>query len=100
MGNATFLINRNVVVRGHRTSVRLEPDMWAALFDIASKESLTIHQLCDEVAGSRRPGTSFTAALRVFVMNYFRQRSAITTNVDPLVTEARSETAAGYARTA
>lgn len=71
----SFLINRNVTVQGHRTSVRLEPDMWAALFEIIAKEGITLHELCDKVAMERRPGTSFTASLRVFVMNYFRKRT-------------------------
>ena len=36
------LVSRNVRVDGHRTSVRLEPDMWEALRDICSREGVSI----------------------------------------------------------
>jgi predicted DNA-binding ribbon-helix-helix protein len=35
---ASSLVIRNVVVGGHRTSVRLEPIMWEALRDIALRQ--------------------------------------------------------------
>ena len=44
-----MLINRNITVNGHRTSVRLEPEFWAGLTDIAQREHLTIDQLCTEI---------------------------------------------------
>lgn len=66
------LINRNIIVHGRRTSVRLEPEMWSALFDIASRESQTIHDLCSLVSDRKKSETSLTAAIRVFVMAYFR----------------------------
>lgn len=39
------LISRNITVRGHRTSIRLEPEMWDALKDIAHREGTTIHNI-------------------------------------------------------
>ena len=69
------LISRNITVHGHRTSMRLEPAMWDALIEICRREKLTIHQLCDIVSGHKAPETSFTAAMRVFAMSYFRAAS-------------------------
>jgi predicted DNA-binding ribbon-helix-helix protein len=69
------LISRNITVMGHRTSMRLEPAMWDALIEICRREKLTIHQLCDIVAERKPPETSFTAAMRVFAMSYFRAAS-------------------------
>jgi len=66
------LINRNVVVRGHRTSVRLEPTMWEALAEITRREACTVHAICTRLAVSRREST-LTAALRVYIVNYFRE---------------------------
>lgn len=66
------LINRNVIIHGRRTSVRLEPEMWSALFDITAREDRNIHQLCSAVHDRKKPETSLTAAIRVFVMAYFR----------------------------
>lgn len=65
------LINRNVVVNGRRTSVRLEGAMWDALGDIARREGRTIHDVCSEVE-SRRNESTFAAGLRVYIMSYFR----------------------------
>lgn len=64
-----MLINGNIKVGGHRTSIRLEPEIWAALADIAQRENLTVSQLCTEI--DRGAGElSRTAAIRVFVVCY------------------------------
>jgi predicted DNA-binding ribbon-helix-helix protein len=73
--SVSSLISRNITVMGHRTSMRLEPAMWDALIEICRREKLTIHQLCDIVAERKPPETSFTAAMRVFAMSYFRAAS-------------------------
>ena len=66
------LQSRNVVVRGRRTSLRLEPPMWEALEEIARREGLGIAELCTLVDRQRREST-LTAAIRVFILHYFRQ---------------------------
>ena len=65
------LVNRNVTVNGHRTSMRLEPSMWDALDEICRREGATIHKLCSMV-DSIRAQSSLTAAMRVFILTYFR----------------------------
>jgi predicted DNA-binding ribbon-helix-helix protein len=65
------LINRNVYVTGRRTSVRLESAMWDALAEICEREGISIHELCNRVEERRRE-SSLTAAMRVFVVSYFR----------------------------
>lgn len=72
------LISKNVRIAGRRTSVRLEPEMWDALDEVAAAQGCTIHDLCSAVAELKHPAASFTGALRVFVMEYFR--SAAKTN--------------------
>lgn len=71
----TTLISRNITVCGHRTSVRLEPEMWRALRDIAKREKCTIHEICSLVSMRKNAQTSLTAAIRVFLMLYFRAAS-------------------------
>lgn len=66
-----MLVSRNVTVSGHRTSVRLEPEMWGGYEEICRREGRTIHEICSMV-DQRRHGSSLTAALRVFIMLYFR----------------------------
>lgn len=69
------LISRNINVNGKRTSMRLEPAMWDALAEICRREKLNLHQLCGMVAGYKGDETSFTAAIRVFSVSYFRAAS-------------------------
>lgn len=72
---ATTLKTRNVTVRGHRTSIRLEPAMWQAFDEIAAAEGRSIHELCGTVAGARDAST-LTAAIRVFIVLYYRDLAA------------------------
>lgn len=69
---AGLLISKNVRVRGRRTSVRLEPEMWDALNEVAALEGCAVNDLCSAVDEVRHPDASFTGALRVFLMEYFR----------------------------
>jgi predicted DNA-binding ribbon-helix-helix protein len=66
------LISRNITVLGHRTSVRLEPEMWSALKDISRREGCTIHDICSLIQLRKAKATSLTAAIRVFLMLYYR----------------------------
>jgi predicted DNA-binding ribbon-helix-helix protein len=65
------LQSRNIVVAGRRTSMRLEPDMWRALADIAEREERSLHELCTMVHRLRRR-SSLTSAVRVFILSYYR----------------------------
>ena len=68
----TGLISKNILVDGRRTSIRLEPEMWTALKDISKREQCTIHELCSLVNKCKRPCSTLTAAIRVFLMLYYR----------------------------
>jgi len=73
------LQSKNVRIHDRRTSVRLEPEMWNALNEIAALEGCSIHDLCGAVHDLKNPDASFTAALRVFMMEYYRT-AAITSS--------------------
>ena len=66
------LVSKNITVLGHRTSVRLEPEMWRELKGISKREECTIHDLCSLISLRKSENTSLTAAIRVFLMLYFR----------------------------
>ena len=70
-GRSSTLVNRNVTIRGRRTSLRLEPAMWEAFHEIAARENASVHEICSRVEYSRREST-LTAATRVFILVYFR----------------------------
>lgn len=61
----------NVTVAGRRTSIRLEPSMWQALREISSREGKSMHALVTEIERARAQ-SSLTAAIRVFLLDYFR----------------------------
>jgi predicted DNA-binding ribbon-helix-helix protein len=67
------LVSRNIIVDGHRTSIRLEPAMWLALNKIAERENLTIHQLSTRIDRLRDASCGLTAAIRVFLLAYFQE---------------------------
>ncbi|MCX8506163.1 MAG: ribbon-helix-helix domain-containing protein [Alphaproteobacteria bacterium] len=66
------LQSRNVMVGGKRTSIRLEPEMWEGLFDIARNEKISVNAICSEVDRTRCQ-SSLTSAVRVFIVSYYRR---------------------------
>ena len=69
------LVIRNVKVHGHRTSVRLEPQMWDSMIEICRREFCTPDDVCSYVAERKPPHGSLTSSLRVFILDYFRKSS-------------------------
>lgn len=75
------LQSKNIRIHKRRTSIRLEPEMWNALNEIAKLEGCSIHDLCGAVHDLKDPSTSFTAALRVFMMEYYRSAMRVSNQV-------------------
>ncbi len=73
--NLSGLISKNILIEGRRTSVRLEPEMWQSLKEIAAREKATIHDLCTLVYLCKRTSSTLTAAIRVFLMLYYKTAS-------------------------
>ena len=46
--------------------------MWRALKEISARENCSIHELCSLINFRKNRRTSLTAAIRVFLMLYFR----------------------------
>lgn len=70
-GSSTLVI-RNVIVLGKRTSLRMEPEMWDALADVAARENHNVHDICTRIVERKPAAASLTAAIRVFLVNYYR----------------------------
>ena len=66
------LVNRNVVAERGRTSMRLEPELWEALQEISERERQEVSALVRRVEANA-VGGGRTSAVRVFVLNYFRE---------------------------
>jgi predicted DNA-binding ribbon-helix-helix protein len=69
------LVIRTVKVHGHRTSVRLEPQMWDSMIEISRREFCTPDDVCSYVAERKLPHDSLSSSLRVFILDYFRNSS-------------------------
>jgi len=68
------LVIRNIVVAGRRTSVRLEPVMWEALLEITRQQETNVNQLVTEI-DRQRNSSSLTAAIRVYIVDFYRSAS-------------------------
>lgn len=72
LSDESSLIVKSIRIHERRTSVRLEPEMWNALDEVAAMEGLTIHGVCARVDDSRTPKGTFSSALRVYLLCYYR----------------------------
>lgn len=62
---------RSVTLRGHRTSISLEPSFWSALQALATVEGLSVDALLSEIDVKRaeaEPPASLTSAVRVRIL--------------------------------
>ena len=62
---------RSLTLRGHRTSVSLEPCFWEALRKLAGRQGRSINDLAAEIDAERvatAPGVSLASALRTRLM--------------------------------
>jgi len=65
------VLKRSLTIAGHRTSIALEAEFWAALEELAAERGLTLPQLVREV-DETRTGPNLSSALRVTVLNRWR----------------------------
>ena len=67
-----------------RTSVRLDGEFWSAFEEIATRENLSIRELC-QMVDERRGRHGLTSAIRTFVVSYYRSELARVTGKAPVV---------------
>jgi predicted DNA-binding ribbon-helix-helix protein len=58
---------RSLTIAGHRTSLSLEPEFWAALKQIAKSRDITITGLITEIDAARGL-TNLSSACRVYAL--------------------------------
>ena len=69
-------VKRSLTLKGHRTSVSLEDEFWQAFRDIAMSKDIAINALAAEIDINRDPEIGLASAIRVFVLNWYRDRSS------------------------
>ncbi len=62
------LEKRSLTLAGHRTSVALEPEFWAALEQAAEQGAQTLAGLVLTVDAAREPGRPLASALRIHAL--------------------------------
>ncbi|WP_299686433.1 ribbon-helix-helix domain-containing protein [uncultured Tateyamaria sp.] len=64
----------SLTLKGHRTSVSLEPEFWDAFREIAAEDGLPINALAAEIDVTRGADVGLASAIRVFVLRRVRAR--------------------------
>ncbi len=60
-------MKRSLSIKGHRTSLSLEPEFWDLLKQAASTEKKSIAEVVSEIDASRGP-RNLSSAIRVWVL--------------------------------
>jgi predicted DNA-binding ribbon-helix-helix protein len=67
---------RSLTIAGHRTSVSLEEPFWTALAEIAVARRTSVSALVASIDGRRPAHTNLSAAVRVFILDWYRASAA------------------------
>jgi predicted DNA-binding ribbon-helix-helix protein len=90
----SLVIKRSIVVGGHKTSVSIEDDFWAALREIALRDRATLSGLVGSIDSQRQQG-NLSSAVRLFVLNDYRRRIEVEASANPGAWPATRETQRG-----
>ncbi|MGY8679362.1 ribbon-helix-helix domain-containing protein [Bradyrhizobium sp. UFLA05-153] len=67
---------RSIVVASRKISVSLELAFWTGMKEISSLPNITLSELVGEIDRNRQHG-NLSSAMRLFVLDYFKNRAAI-----------------------
>jgi len=71
----SLVMKRSIVIAGHKTSISLEHDFWTGLKEIARSRGVTLSEMAAFIDTDRQTG-NLSSAVRLFVLDHFRSRSA------------------------
>lgn len=66
-------VKHSLTLRGHRTSVTLEPEFWQAFRTIAADSGTAINALAAEIDAARGPDLGLASAIRLHVLRHYRE---------------------------
>jgi predicted DNA-binding ribbon-helix-helix protein len=67
-------IKRSFAIRGHRTSISLEPPFWSALKEVAARERLPLAKLVGTI-DKNRGESGLSSAVRIWLLTYYQARN-------------------------
>ena len=65
----------SLTLKGHRTSVSLEPNFWDAFCQIATEDEVSLNTLASYIDVNRQEDVGLASAIRVFVLRRSISRS-------------------------
>ncbi len=68
------MIKRSVVVQGHATSVRLEPQFWEVIDAFCASQNMSLSQLIISLEKQQQTRQNLASQLRVFCLKYVNER--------------------------
>mgnify|MGYP000890758981 CR=1 FL=1 len=72
----TAVIKRSVSIRGHRTSFSIEQPFYDDLLRIAAQREIALARLVGEIDENRPRDTNLSSALRLHVLDWYRQQTS------------------------
>lgn len=70
----TRLYNKNVITAQGRTSMRLDPEFWDALRDMATQMGQSLNHAVSDIA-EKFPDVPLTQAVRAEVLRFYRRQT-------------------------
>ena len=70
---ASLVVQRSVVVVGHKTSVTLEGAFWNALKEIAAARNIRVSELVKTTKSNTDRGSNLSSAIRLFILDYYQR---------------------------
>ncbi len=83
------VVKRSIVVAGHKTSVSLEEAFWNGMKEISGLRNMTLSELVGEIDNNRQQG-NLSSAIRLFVLDYFKNRALPHQDAKVAAQEAKS----------
>ena len=67
-------VKHSLTLRGHRTSVSLEPEFWEAFRALAAERGIGLNELAAEIDEARGLSAGLASAIRVHLLRHARGR--------------------------
>ncbi len=69
------VVKRSLTLKGHRTSISLEPEFWAAFRECAVARSMSMNALASQIDAERlETGDNLSGAIRLYVLGDLQSR--------------------------
>jgi len=68
------VVERSIVIAGHKTSVSLEDAFWKGLKEIAATRNIPLSDLVSTIDNERQHG-NLSSAIRLFVLDHYRTQA-------------------------